>query len=417
MIVLFRGTQDNKHMSSEVLAIYAAINALRYSRRTLVLQFITQSPVENILVGKVENETTIKGGFQYQTDGMDALMRKMEEKKFDEETFAVTSRSMLKTEYMLDVVPVSQKKEFELEILTQEKKIRRIIKEAKAFYDDIYLLGNGSIPEQMDLLNMFADISIICIGQGSKEIIPEIETAKNRHLILVTEYDRQSSYDVGKIKKMYGEKQLAILPYNTAFKDAFNSYAVLQFALKNSNVTENDINYDFFSKIYDVEKQIMNNEVPPEENFKYKKLEAPKKAKEEEETRELKELTEKNVRYTKSYKKFLFWKKEVNGFEVDLGEFEDEKDKDAKDERDYETNEAEIDEDDIEEISADEFDEEFDAESDEDSDDGIEESEEDTEEMTDLEDGDENSDDDAAADDEDEKEMEETAGSDFDIEF
>ncbi len=396
MIVLFRGTQDNKHMSSEVLAIYAAINALRYSRRTLVLQFITQAPVENILVGKVDSETSIKTGYQYQTDGMDALMRKMEEKKFDEETFAITSRSMLKTEYMLDVVPVSQKKEFEMEVLTQDKKIRRIIKEAKAFYDDIYLLGNGSIPEQMDLLNMYADISIICIGQGSKEVIPEIETAKNRHLILVTEYDRQSSYDVGKIKKMYGEKQLAILPYNTAFKDAYNSYAVLQFALKNTNLTENDINYDFFSKIYDVEKQIMNNEVPPEESFKYKKLVVPEKVKVEDE-RELKELTEKNVRYTKSYKKFLFWKKEVNGFEVDLGEFEDEKDKDAKE--NYEKEEAEIDEDDIEEVTAGEFEEDFE----EDYDDGIEE--DDAEEAADSEDDDVDDD------------MEETSGKDFDIEF
>ena len=322
MIILFRGTGEGKHMSSEVLSIYAAINAIKYNRRTLVLQLTNNAPVEAVLTGKADAEVELNHGqYKYSDKGIDTLLRKIETKSFDENTFDLACKSMLKAEHLLDVATVSNKKDFEQETIQKKVLLGRLVKRAKATYDDVYLLGNGKNPEQMEILNMLADTAIICIGQGSKENIPEIDTAKGNHLLLVTEYDSRSSYDVARIKKIYGEKQIAILPYNTAFKDAYNSDDVLSFAISNTDVKEHDSNFEFFSKIYDVEKKIMNNEVPEEPKFDFNRL---KQAEVKKETPELKTLTSGNVRYTKKYKGFLFWKKEIDGYEVDLDDFSDE---------------------------------------------------------------------------------------------
>lgn len=366
MIVMFRGTNISKNLAPQILSLYATINAVKYNRKTLVIQFMKSFPVEKILKGKQEAETEVKerNRYQFNDTGIDAILRKIENQKIEQETFDLACTAMLKSDNLLDVLGTSGKDDFLKEIVTRTDHIKKLVEYGVDMYDDVYILGDGKNIELMKLLNPLVDISIICIPQGNKEEIKEIttesgsdETAKtNDFLLMVADFDKRSSFDVPRMKKIYDVKRIALCPYNTGFKDAYNSNNVLSFVLSNVEVEKHDANFELFNYVFDVHKQIMKNEEPEEENFDFKKLE--RTADDDIYIPEKRELTAKNVRYTKKYKKFLFWKKEENSYEVTMDDFEDEKDNPLAD---YPGDGQEYDNDDEEGISfieEDEYDDE-----------------------------------------------------------
>ena len=333
MIVMFRGTNNSKNMAPQVLALYATINAIKYNRKTLVLQFMKQFPVEKILRGALDQETELMdaGRYTFDDSGIDALFRRVDNQKLGKENFELMCRGFLKTENLLDVAGVSKKDDFNDEVLEKETQINQIVQYALDVYDDIYILGDGKRPGQMDILNPIVDISIICIPQGNKEEVEKITSKQsdvpdskgNDYLFMITDFDNKSSFDVAKMKKLYDVKRIAIMPYTTGFKDAYNSDNVLSFAMNNTDVKETDSNYPLFRAVYDVHKQIMNHEEPEEKPFDIKKLERKKKEEEQEE-HDMRTLGASNVRYTKHYDGIGPWKQEQNGYEVTTGQFEDE---------------------------------------------------------------------------------------------
>lgn len=387
MIVMFRGTQSSKNFAPQVLSLYATINAVKYSRKTLVLQFMQEFPVEKILRGQRDEEEDVinRDRYQFNDSGMDSLFRKVENQRLEKENFDLACRAMLKAENQLDIATVSAKKDFLKEAVHKKDYIAQILEHARDIYDDVYILGNGKHADLMQALNPLVDISIICIPQGSKEDVEEITTPKcepdpekpdepvetNDYLFMVTEFDNRSSFDVAKLKKAYDVKRIALNPYNTGFKDAYNSGTMLAFAVSNTDVQPHDSNYELFNAVYDVHKQIMGNEVPDITQFDYTKLE--KQSSEKEVIHDLRTLDASNVRYTKKYKRGLFRKKEVDGYEVTLDDFEDENDGtssiDEIDEFEWETgSDGSYDDsaDEFEEIDDDEFDEFEEVENDDD---------------------------------------------------
>ncbi len=380
MIVMFRGTQSSKNFAPQVLSLYATINAVKYSRKTLVLQFMQEFPVEKILRGQRDEEEDVinRDRYQFNDSGMDSLFRKVENQRLEKENFDLACRAMLKAENQLDIATVSAKKDFLKEAVHKKDYIAQILEHARDIYDDVYILGNGKHADLMQALNPLVDISIICIPQGSKEDVEEITTPKyepdpekpdepvetNDYLFMVTEFDNRSSFDVAKLKKAYDVKRIALNPYNTGFKDAYNSGTMLAFAVSNTDVQPHDSNFELFNAVYDVHKQIMGNEVPDMTQFDYTKLE--KQSSEKEVIHDLRTLDASNVRYTKKYKRGLFRKKEVDGYEVTLDDFEDENDGtssiDEIDEFEWETDSDGSCDDD----SADEFDEFEEVENDDD---------------------------------------------------
>lgn len=331
MIIMFRGTAVSKNFAPQILSLYATVNAVKYNRRTLVLQFMRQFPVETILRGQRDNEEDVedRSRFQFNDAGIDSLFRKIENQKLEKENFELACRSMLKSENLLDVAGVSGKEDFVKEMIKRPKHIAQLLTYATEIYDDIYILGHGKEKELMEVLNPLVDLSVICVPQGNKEEVyaptspkdPEKPEVTNDILYMITEFDNRSSFDVSRLKKFYDVKRIAINPYNTGFKDAYNSHNVLSFVAANIEVNEHDSNYFLFNSVFDVHKQIMKNEVPEVKQFDIKKLERIKK---EEEEHENKTLDASNVRLTKRYTGFWFWRKEVDGYEVTLDSFGDE---------------------------------------------------------------------------------------------
>ena len=331
MIIMFRGTSVSKNMAPQVLSLYATVNAVKYNRKTLVLQFMNKFPVEKILRGQRDSESAIidRGTFTFNDSGMDYLIRTVHSQRLDKDNFLIGCTGMFKSKNMLDVAAVSAKPEFVSEIMARPDDAINLIKSAKEIYDDIYILGDGKAPELCKALNPLVDISIICIPQGNKEEVEEIQAVKegsednekNDFLYMITEFDNRSTFGVTRMKKTYDVKRIAILPYNTGFKDACNSENVLAYALTNIDVKENDVNYNIFYAVFDVMHKIMNNEEMETPQFNYRKFE---QTPDEEKTPRYIKLDSTNVRYTKKYRGMLWWKTEEDGYEVALDEFSDE---------------------------------------------------------------------------------------------
>lgn len=353
MITMFRGTDSYHNMAPQALALYAALNATKYNRRTLVLQLYSSFPIEKILRGKQDSEEQVSIGGQYNFDdtGIDSLMRRIETQRFSKEIFDVACRHMSKTDNLLDVAGVSKKDDFEREIVIRKEGFEKLLHEAKKLYEDIYILANGKSGEQIKMLNTMVDLSVICVPQGNKDNVTEPFTlieedkeeekatvkgkdkakskdknkakdrGKMKTLYMVTDFDRRSSFDVLRMRKAYGVKKIAVLPYNTGFKDAYNSESVLAYAIANTDVHEGDANFELIEAVLSVKKVMMDQEVPAEPEFDLNRLTVAKREREAASTRT---LSAKNIRYTKKYTGHLWWKKEIDGYEVDPDSFEDE---------------------------------------------------------------------------------------------
>ena len=330
MVIMFRESGTVQGMAPQALSLYAAVNAVFYNRKTLVLQFDSKRPVEKLLRGMQDSEEELgHGRYGFDDTGIDSLMRRIETKRFEKEHFDIACRHMSKTENLLDVAGVSRKDDFSREILMKEESIERIIKEAKKIYDDIYILGDGKDAAQMAMLNKKVDLSMICIAQGRKEDVIEPESVRsdgniNEVLYMITDFDNRSAFDVATMKKAYGVKRIAVLPYNTGFKDAFNSQNILSFVMNNTKVLPSDANYGIISAVMDVEKVMMGQEIEEKPAIDLDRLNRVEGQEEPEEEDTAKVYTAENVRYTKKYTGHLWWKKEVDEYEVNPDHFDDE---------------------------------------------------------------------------------------------
>ncbi len=317
MVVMYRGTDESKNFAPQVTALYAAFNAIRYNRKTLVLQFAQKYPVENIMIGKQLHATQLNTqGYEVKDSGMDALLRRVSSTQLDKEAFDMCVRPCIKgNENLLDIAEISKKPDFEEEMVSRGQDIRNLIDFAKEVYDDVFIIGNGKKKSLMNTLNGMADVTIICVPQGNKD---EVSALPEKYVYMVTDFDSRSSYDVKRMEKIYGVKNIALLPYNPSFKDAYNSDNVLQFVLKNSKPGKDDDNYELMHTCESVAKHMFGLELPEDEELNFPTLVHRREA----EHAEKGTLTGSNVRHTKEMKGFIF-KKEVTGVEINVNGFDD----------------------------------------------------------------------------------------------
>ena len=352
MVIMFRGTKESKNYAPQVLSLYAGMNALKYGRKTLVLQLMREFPVEDILAGKVNRASEINGvGYRYENNNIDSLIRQAGMREVEKEQFDLCGMQMLTEKDKLNVIRVSSKLEFEKDLLSQTEDVGKIIEAASKEFDDIYILGNGKNGDMMEKINPMVDLSVICIPQGNMEEIPEMITFEetkeevkeddedyeygerdaskpkkkkqkakplNNILLMITNYDKGSAFSPDRISKAYNVKQgrIALFPYNVAFKDAYNTDSVLQFAMKNTKVYRGDDNFDLMRCVFDVMKKMMGNNFPESEEIAFPQIKQRIEEAKEEEKRILEKI---NIVYTKQYSgPFGIFKKE--GYDVILDE-------------------------------------------------------------------------------------------------
>ena len=324
MIITVRGTDSNDNKAAHITALLAGLNASNKSRKTLILQFCKNVPIEDLLIGKKIQETDImEGGFMFDDNGIDALFRRIETQRIMKEHFDACCTPILNAENLLDVATSSTKENFEAEIVNRPDDIESLIKQSQDIYDDIFIYANSKNKELLEVINQHTEVSIICIRQGNKE---EISCVTEKSLYLVTSYDKNSSYSLRFIKNMYKLKNIKELPYIAEMKDSYNAGRMMQFIGKNEKISESDINYPLFHAANSIFDTYIENK--QEEYKEEKKLEPLENTVPETEQEEFKEpqvvVTEKKRFFSKKKRKIVTPAPEEEGTGISEDVIEDE---------------------------------------------------------------------------------------------
>ena len=306
MVIIVRGTDLNNNKSAHVTAMIAAMNAIRKSRKSLIIQFSQKTPIDNLLIGRKQMETEVREvGFMFEDTGVDALFRRVETQRLLKEHFDACCTPILNAENLLDIATLSKKENFESDLLGREEDIEALIRQAKDLYDDVYIYANSKNEELIDILNKYVDLSITCIRQGIRENISHVP---DKNVVIITGYDNESMYNIRYMRNMYKNKKLVYIPYNVEFKDAYNNGTLMQFLGKNEKISKEDANYPFFEAINDIINIYLENKDPNEKELP--KLEdaedvKPEKKIEEDYSQPDVEVIEKKRIFSKKTKKIV----------------------------------------------------------------------------------------------------------------
>ena len=262
MVIIVRGTDSNNNKAAHITAMLAGMSSVKTSRKALVLQFNKSAAIEDLLIGKKRSETEIVNtGLMFEDTGIDALFRRVETQRISKEHFDSCCTPILNSENLLDIAVMSKKESFEEEMLEREEDIASLINQAKELYDDIYIYANSKNHELMDLLNKFAEFSVICIRQGNKEKVSNIP---EKFIYLIAGYDKNSSFNIRYMRNLYKAKNMYYMPYSVEFKDAYNNGTMMNFLGKNEKTGAFDINFPLMDAMEKVLELYVDSKVPEE---------------------------------------------------------------------------------------------------------------------------------------------------------
>ena len=88
----------------------------------------------------------------------------------------------------------------------------------------------------------FADVNLICIGQGRKE---PVNLCEKKNYYVITDYDHSSMYNDKALMKTYGANVIFGMLYNIGFRDACAEGTLISYMQHNIDDKKTDINFSF----------------------------------------------------------------------------------------------------------------------------------------------------------------------------
>ncbi len=272
MVILFKGTDSFDNYAPQALALSAGLSAVKYLRKTLVIQLTAKDPVEQYVNGKKIREQSLGNeNYLFEDTGMDSLTRRAGITEFNESHFANAVLPVVSSENLFDILKVSKKVEadIEREIVKDPQSIGTIIKSAKKIYDNIFVLCNAKAPDVIKAVIPYADKSVTCISQGKKQEI--ISPACMENYFLITEYDYKSIFSAHHMMKTYDLKKIFTMPYNVDFKDSCINENMIQFILSNTSPDKNDYSYHLIDEMSRLTRTLINDEESEENEYQFTK--------------------------------------------------------------------------------------------------------------------------------------------------
>lgn len=247
MITTFYGTQKSKNCSPQIMAACAFELAYAFSRKTLILQFYSKYPIEDIFIGKQQGAERIELMDNDET-GIETLLRKARSGGLTPEHFDTYTKPIISgagNKNILDVATVPSLADFQVEVIDRKNDVEKLLETAKEIYDDILILADGKDAKLVAMLSGFSEKKVVCIPQDNTH---GINSNDEKTLYVVPEFDNTSLYNEKKLKKQYGIKQLFKVPYCVNFKDACLTRNMLKFMAENNSKTD-EINGVFINSI------------------------------------------------------------------------------------------------------------------------------------------------------------------------
>ncbi len=314
MIVSVRDLENNLQDAAAVTALIAGVCSIVKSKKTLVLQLTdavsAQASVLSVLSGKEIRENSIRDMYNFQDDGLDAILLRAETADLSKEHYDDTVTKMLNRENMFDVFRPTAKSSL-LDMVKPEL-IKTVIRNARDIYEYIFVMIPGNNRGILDLAKEVSDENIVIIPQGRAvgEIRPDSTTS-----LIVKDYEPDSRFDLAGMRKKYGVKKLYTVPHNVGFRDAVIMENTLDFILTNRKTIRDDDNYMLTASVNVLLSRFVSADTPLEDE---RPLLAPKEEKKTGAGDIPSVLPESAVQEVTTVKRGLFRKKKASQIMIDL---------------------------------------------------------------------------------------------------
>lgn len=275
--ILVHGTYENHNRADRIALAIACTAHFKFSKKVLVLPMTNHFELENVLMGERIKANAIKGrGISFNDNGIDALLRRLEQGTLKAETFSDCCFSATRTANGLDIAPYSKKPDADEFICRNENLISLLINQASNVYDVVIVLADGKKAEIIGKLGKMVESELTIISQGCKA---KFESRPDT-LFAVNNYDGSSEFTYKEMKKIYGIEDNAKLypvPYNIRFKDACRKECAIDFMTANIEPDQTDENYVFIEDLKRLTSAVLKTEAPLIKELNFAKKETSRR--------------------------------------------------------------------------------------------------------------------------------------------
>lgn len=256
MIIVVHGTKNGKRSSAPTMALLASLTMLQRNKKVLVLPLCEEGTgldIERLMDANLKIDrvasSSIGGMHEFEDNGVDAFLRQTSAGRLTTKHFDDYTIGMAKIKNYLDVTPATTTPDFETSLLDMEEDIRMIFNGAESVYNYTFVLADSRNEDLTEMLDEIADKIIVTVRQGNADELPWDEEKKGKEIrqkaiFVVEDYEKESGFDLGLLKKTYHAKQMFAIPHNIQYRDAIEAGNILQYALKNATAGATDINYE-----------------------------------------------------------------------------------------------------------------------------------------------------------------------------
>lgn len=252
MRILVHGTIESSNYADRILTALATNCLTKFGKQCLVLQLNSKHPIEEVMVGRNVQTTTIKDDFSFSDSGMDALWKRVRTGGITSEEFSDCCKNISKQEHGLDVAQVSENGNFRNTVVSQFEFFEKLVTAAEDVYKVVFIFVDNQDTELIEKLREsttlgqpLIDKEIICVSQGPAE---DIKVTTNTYLA-VKNFDFDSEFTVKQMSGFYGTKNIFPIPYNIGFRDACLKKDAIRFLSLNVSPDDADDNLTFSENV------------------------------------------------------------------------------------------------------------------------------------------------------------------------
>lgn len=258
--VAFWSQRHGQSGNSTNLIAVAMMIGMEYVARTLVSHtHWAMSPLETTFIK--EKQITISD-MDYTNFGLDALERLVRSNRLAPNMVSDYTDTILRNR--LELLRGTAKPSEEMYISSFKDVIDKIHEAAKEFYNlSLIDVSSGNGNALTNAVLQSSDVIVVNLNQNRAVLEEFFSTDQPKwlndkpYLIVIGQYDRYSKYSVANIKRMYKpQAPIFTVPHCTGFMDALNDRLIVEFFLKNKNITGSHDNHFFMTEVRKLAKGI-----------------------------------------------------------------------------------------------------------------------------------------------------------------
>lgn len=260
MLVACYSSQSGQIATTSNAIALALILSLEHERKVLITHtHFSNFDMENALFEKEDEDRELR---LLDDTGFDGLIRNLEKRIDTKKELNQYTKPIIKNK--LDFLEGTNNANKDLFNSDFNNKIFEILSTIHNLYDDVIIDVGGNNESVSKAVLDRCDLVVINLNQNTnglgyffEKVYPNI---KEKCYILITLYDKESKFNLKKIKRMYKvDKNIAKISYNRAFADAFNQGNITQFILRNIDARKEDFNYKFIQDLKECGQAIVHH--------------------------------------------------------------------------------------------------------------------------------------------------------------